>query len=535
MKKNIKSLFALSLAVILAACTFSGCKKSGKKVSEVDTLVTKYAKEYPLKADGEKLTVWMPMSAKVSASGVSNYSELPISKELEKKTGVKIEYTQPSSANAGEQFNLMIASGKLPDIIFYDWSYYPGGADMAIKDGVIIPFNDMMDAGWAPNFTALMEKYPNIAKMAKTNDGLFFSTGTIAPERKLNTSAGPIIRVDWLEKFGLEMPETIDEWHSVLTAFKNNGVKIPLSISLEAIKSGAFIGAFKINYDFYQIDGKVKFGAAQPEYKEFLATMKKWRDEGLYDKNFSTTDSATIDANVINGTAGATWGSLGGGIGVYTNANRNALYGGAPYPTHKKGEKPMFGQLISSYNIKAGITTQCKNPELALKWLDYGYSEEGHILYNFGIEGKSFNWVEKNGEKYPQYTKLITANPDGLSMSQALTLYSQAGSGGNFCQDVRYLEQYAALPQQQEAWKKWTNTGAVDHYVPDTNVDKEYSDEYVSLLTAIRAYRDEMFVKFIMGTESLDNFDNYIASLDKMGVKKLTEIKQKTYDTYLAR
>ena len=536
MKKNIKSILVLSLAVVLALGALTGCgNKNSKNVSSVDTSESKYGETYPLEAGDTTLTYWLTMTAAVSASGVANYAELPIAQELEKRTGVKIEYIQPSSANAGEQFNLMIASGQLPDIIAFPWNNYPGGAKMAMTDGVIIPLNDMMDAGWAPNFTALMGKYPEVAKEAKTDEGLYFATGTVAPDRELNTTAGPIIRLDWLEELGLDKPETMDEWYTVLKAFKNKGVKVPLNIRIDAIQSGAFIGAYKIGYDFYHVDGKVMYGPAQPAYKEFLTTMKKWYDEGLYDRNFSTTDSATITANMINNDAGATWSALGGGIGSLTNANPDALYGGAPYPTHKKGEKPWFGQASARFGIKAGITTQCKDPELAMKWLDYGYSKEGHMLLNFGIEGVSYEWVEKDGEKYPQYTNLITKNPDGLSMSQAFALYSQAGQGGNYRQDVRYLEQYAGLPQQQDAWKQWVYTDTFEHNVPATSVADKDADEYATLLADISAYRDEMYIKFIMGTESLDDFEKYVETLNNMGLKRLTEIKQKAFDMYQAR
>ena len=42
---------------------------------------------------------------------------------------------------------------------------------------------------------------------------------------------------------------------------------------------------------------------------------------------------------------------------------------------------------------------KCKNVELAARYLVYGFTEEGHNVYNFGVEGESYNWVDKDGEK----------------------------------------------------------------------------------------------------------------------------------------
>lgn len=544
MKKitTLKRILVFVLALVLTLGAFTGCGKKGSKSNgNLEVGESKYGSEYPLETGDASLTVWKPIGSAISEIGYSSFGDLPVALELEKLTGVKVEYIQPSTTNSGEQFNLMVASGELPDIIEYNWNSYSGGAKMAISDGVIIPLNDLMDAGWAPDFTALMKQYPDdVAKEAKTDEGLFFATGMIAPDRELNTTAGPIVRLDWLEELGLEKPETIDEWYEMLKAFKEKkGAEIPLSYSEQGISCGFIIGAFKTNYGFYHVNNKVMYGPVQPEFKEFLTTMKKWFDEGLLDRNFSTTDSTTTNANLINGKSGATWNALGGGIGVLTNAIKEkdpkAVFGGVPYITHKKGETPWFGQASARFGVKSAITTQCKDPELAMKWLNFGYTEAGHMLYNFGIEGVSYEWVDKDGEKYPQYTKEITANSEGLSMSQAFQLYSLAGQGGNYRQDVRYLEQYAGLPQQQDAWKTWVNTDTFDHYVPATTVADEDADEYATLSADIDSYRDEMYIKFVMGTEPLENFDKFVKTLNDMGLPRLLEIKQKAFDAYNGR
>ena len=120
-------------------------------------------------------------------------------------------------------------------------------------------------------------------------------------------------------------------------------------------------------------------------------------------------------------------------------------------------------------------------------------------------------------------------------MSQALTKYSHGGQSGCFEQDLGYLEQYAGLPQQQEAWNLWLNSDIESHYLPNLTIAAEDMDEYATLRTDIDAYRDEMYIKFVSGTESLDNFDKYLSELEKMGIKRLVEIEQKAFDLFMSR
>ncbi len=512
----------------MLAFAFTGC---GKKTSDtVEIGEEKYGKTYPIKTD-ETLTYWMPMTANISTSA-SNYGDLPIAQALSEKTGIKVKYIHPSLTNATEKFNLMVASGEFPDIIEYTWSGY--GPDKAIKDGIILPLNELIDA-YAPNVKKIYDENPEIAKTAKTDSGKYFSMGIVAVEDKLNTSGGLIIRQDWLDELGLAMPETIDEWYTVLKAFKEKkGATAPLSFSRGEAYLGVFTGAFKTTFDFYVKDGKVVFGPMDDECKDFLITMNKWYEEGLLDNNFSTNDAATIRANMLNGVTAVSYGGLGGTMGALMDAATEPGYklAGAPYPTHKKGETPMFGQTNPKFIANAAISVKCKNPELAIKFLDYGYSEEGKMLMNFGTEGVSYEM--KDG--YPAYTELITKNPDGLTMAQALTKYSKAGQTGPMQQDVRYLEQYASRPEQQQAWNTWYATDAKNYIMPTTYIASDKLKEYATKFNDVDSYVNEMYIKFISGLEPIDNFDTtYKESLKARGIDDLIAMKQQAYDNYLKR
>lgn len=527
-KKTICSITAMvMLAGALSAC---GQKQTGN-VSESGSGVTLAEGEsiYPMKSE-DKLTVWVGMndSAKLK---YTNLAETPFGQEWMKETGVNIEFVHPTSGNAAEQFNLLLTSKNKPDIIIYDWYSVAGGPQKYIDEEVIYGLNDIMDK-YSPNLKKYLSENPDIDKAVKTDMGNYYVYPFIRGDERLTVSKGPIIRKSILEQLNMEVPETIDEWHELLKKAKDSGVSTPLSYQLLTYeKYGIFSGAFGIKDDFYLDDsGQIQFGPAQPEVKEYLSTMKQWFDEGLLDQNISNVEQKVIDANILNNNTVATVGYAGSGIGTYVNAGVNMV--AAPNPVLTKGTISDFGQKDNAYvsSNSAAITTDCKNVELAARFLDYAYSEKGSLLLNFGVEGESYNM--ENGS--PVYTDLILNNPEGYSISQALSMYMMIGSGP-YVQDVRYIDQYYQHEEQKDALKIWGNTNSAKHLVPQITFDSEESRKVAKLTNDVQTYVEEMWLKFIMGVESLDNFDTYIAQLNALGLEDLLQYENTALSRYNRR
>ena len=51
----------------------------------------------------------------------------------------------------------------------------------------------------------------------------------------------------------------------------------------------------------------------------------------------------------------------------------------------------------------------------------------------------------------------------------------------------------------------------------------------------VNTYSDEMIIKFIMGVESLDQFDKYVENLKSFGIEKAVSIEQAALDRYSKR
>ncbi|UUZ91610.1 hypothetical protein LJK87_39400 [Paenibacillus sp. P25] len=252
----------------------------------------------------------------------------------------------------------------------------------------------------------------------------------------------------------------------------------PLSVvsvprPLNDFNAGHFMGAFGVTRDFYLENGQIKFGPAEKGYKDFLALFHKWYAEGLIDKNIATVDLKAMDANFATGATGATIGNAGGGIGrwrpIVEAKDPKAKLVAAPYPVLKKGDVAFFGQKDQPFSPggMVAITASSKNAETAARPLDYGYSDAGHMLFNFGIEGVSYKM--ENG--YPKYTDLLMKNPDKLAPSQAMSMYIRGNYNGPFVQDKRYLEQYLALQTQRDAVTIWQKTDVDKHKLAADHAD----------------------------------------------------------------
>jgi putative aldouronate transport system substrate-binding protein len=544
-----KKLLALCVSIFIVGTNLAGCAK-GAQSSDSKSNSTETEKSaaqtvtYPISGNNS-LKVWMPLNTNVSA-GAKSFADTPLAKELEKKTGVKIEYTHPPMGADNEKtaFNLLVASGDLPDIIEWNWiNDYQGGPEKAIADKVILKLNDVIEKN-SPNLKKYLEANPEVNKMCKSDNGSYFMYPFVRGDVSLMVFQGPIIRQDLLNELNLPMPTTIDEWYTTLKAFKDKK-NLPAPMALQGFKdargafnSGGFLsGAYGVKRSFYLDNGKVKFGPYEQGYKDFLTTMRKWYAEGLIDKNFASTDSKAMDALMSGGQAGASFGFTGSSLGTWQSAagakDPKIVFAGAPYPTINKGEKPKFGQRDVSVAATStlAITTSSKKVELAAKWLDYGYSKEGELLYNFGIEGESY----KMNNSYPTYTDVVLKNPNKLSIGQAIAQYARSSYQGPFVQRKEYIEQYLALQSQKDAVKTWSNTDADKVNMPPVTPTSDESAQYAKIMNDVNTYVDEMSIKFILGTEPLDNFSKYIDQLKKMDVEKAISIQQAALERFNKR
>lgn len=140
---------------------------------------------------------------------------------------------------------------------------------------------------------------------------------------------------------------------------------------------------------------------------------------------------------------------------------------------------------------------------------------------------------KKNGEKYPKFNDLVYKNPDGLTVSDVLHMYTRAAhSNVPMVSDVRFMEQFYPYKQQIDAKMEWAKSNMKNHSLPAIFVGTEHSDEDANIMASVNTYVSEMTIKFIRGEESLDKFDEYVENLKSFGIEKCIAFRQEALDRY---
>lgn len=437
----------------------------------------------------------------------------------------------PALNQVKEQFNLLIASGDYPDLIG-NAGLYKGGGEKAVEENVYLKLNDLIE-NYGPNYRNFRLSNPEIAKQTITDNGVMWCYYMVSP-REVTVSNGPLLRQNWLDDLGLEMPVTIDDWYNVLKAFRDEkGCEAPMFLQASGIPAGSvFLSAFDTADDFIMKNGEIKYGPIEPGMKDYLALMNKWYEEGLIDKDFPTRDTKARQAMLTGNKFGAVVGSPSY-IALFKQSG--SVMGAPDYPVLEEGQKLHYrgkSNFVMSPGGEAttAISTACNYPIEALQWLDYGYTEEGAILFNYGIEGQGYTMVE--GE--PKFTDFMLNNPDGTT--PAIMAWTYKLHEGPF---LRFGEvsnpAVQANPEIIPYREHWTETVGTEYVLPFISLTSEEGEKSASIMSEVETYKKEMVLKFILGIEPISKFDQYVSTIEKFGIDEAIKIRQNALERYNKR
>ncbi|MBP3361511.1 MAG: extracellular solute-binding protein [Clostridia bacterium] len=525
-----KMMLALTACALLLSA--AGCGKDEEKAGS-----GKYPGgevSYPIECS-ETVSFWVGINSIVSKFA-STAGDTEYAKHINEATGINVEFIHPPAGQEETKFNLLLASGSMPDIVSWDWMNISDNIDDLIEQGYILKLNGFMEE-YAPNMTKYIKSVDGLEKMLQTDSGNFYVFPYIRDTDDVRVFCGPVIRKDWLDELGLEVPETIDEWHEMLVKFKEaKGIAPLLTNQSTFMDNGMFLGAYGTKKGMYVNDGKVVYGPATEEYKQAILTLAQWNKEGLINQNFISIDTPTINSKMLNDEIGATYGYNASGLGTWLangSSNGNFDLVAAKYPSLVKGQKSAIGQknpLVGEFFdcIISGTST---NKELAARLLDFNFTEEGHMIQHFGEEGKTY--TINNG--VPTFTDFVLNNPDGRSMSEVLTDYTHTTYSIPGYSNSEAFKQQLTYPQQIDALEKWSDTDADKHQLPPLSMSKENIDEYNKIMTDVKTFVDETTIEFIMGAKSEADFDKYFTDLKDMGIDRAVGIEQTAYDRFQSR
>lgn len=546
----MKRLITLLLASLLLLTLFAGCgdtsepADSGKSVTPTDEatdppeLKTQEdaelnAVKLPLTEEPVTFVMWTPNGT--TFEGFADYEDNMVYKEMENRSGVNLDFIHPVTGSENENFQLMITAETLPDFIHTIANYYIGGMDKAIEDGVALRLNEYAEK-YMPNYVYHCTLNDDVRRQTLTDKGNLWGVHHIV-DRPQGAWLGLGIRQDWLDDAGLQTPVYVSDLENVLTVFRDNYTldgNGPLYLGFNGMSFGySLIGSYNVTGTQYiNVNGEVRYSPLEPGFKEYIMKMNDWYNKGLIDID-STTSYQFMAPNddVLNNKIGVfdhiyTFTSIWKVSTEDPDFRVVALT--TPIPDGKTYEDVHVRQnndWVRTGNSMA-ITTSCHDIELACKYWDYFFTDDGILLSNYGVEGETF---EYDADGNPQYTE------------KALSLNNISYTQTKYCLHNHpvftiWSRELAPLDDdQKQAEAIWGKVDA-DYVMPQgVTLTEEEGYEHSGIKTTVDTYVNENFTLFLTGQKSFDEWDNFIAQIKDLNVDRMIEIQQTALDRYYAR
>lgn len=477
-----------------------------------------------------------------------NFADMVILKNFEEKSGIHIEWEMVPQDMLAERRNILFASLDLPDAMMR--MSIPALDQASYADqGLLMPLNDLIEE-WAPNLQHWFEKYPDVEEGLKLADGQIYTLPYVFDHPAITIGHRIFFNGEALDAVGMDIPTTLDEYFDLLMALKEldyneNGEQdeFPLVGADYAQFDWVFKGSFGLGtrgtrHEYVDVDpetGDLRFIYTSDRYKALLEYVNKLYENGLI-------DPAMFTYNVETGGDFAQLIAKGeqGRALTYIFANHTAV--GDVYGQYARGmtealEGPFGDKMFTSFGSALGgssgaggtfaIMADNPYPEATMRWVDYWYSDEGIIEFFMGVEGETYE-VTDDGEYV--YTDYVMNNPDGIMFEQVLGGYVPwAGIAPPSVAHEKYFKGGEMLPITKDSAE------ALQPYGPEViwpvlRLDAELSDEMLTLQNDIKTYRNENRAAFMTGARSLDEWDDYVAGYEKIGLSRYMEIYQEYID-----
>lgn len=395
---SVLALIAALLVSLLAACGGNEEKDKGAANAPSSANSGTEAAGAPV-----ELSVYSYFFDKVTGSE-------PILSEIQKKLNIKIKFISVPYSDWAQKMNVLFASGDIPDIIMN--SGY-GTKDIYlqwIKEGMLLPLSDYEND--YPNLKRQLAKFESL-RIAQGGKSYGLPIGDATSDISLMNDHALYVRKDWLEKVGLPLPKTIDDFYAVAKAFSDsdpdgNGNRDTYGFSTgnQNWWSYPIYNAFGASADRWSYtDGQWQPEVISDQMKDGVAFLKKMYQEGILEPDFAINTDDQLREKFIAGKIGMMF-STGGGY--------NELYDkfASAYPDKDPGSLFTFesvglagkdgtiridsqGGWWGATSINAKLSDEKKKK--ALELLDYLLSDEGLQLTRYGVEGTHY---KKEGDQF---------------------------------------------------------------------------------------------------------------------------------------
>ncbi|WP_245376099.1 extracellular solute-binding protein [Paenibacillus eucommiae] len=454
------------------------------------------------------------------------YADSPIpenffTKELAKRTNLDLQIQRFKATDPTEELGLLVASNNLPDIVGTTTS------SLVSKLGVeaFVPINKYLDI--LPNFKKVLDENPQIMKSNTSSDGNLYVFDYLSYKISPRVNYGIMIRKDILEKNGIAVPKGPDQYYEV---FKKLKQIYPDSYPFINYYGADILQLLSQSWGTFNKmfvpDGKDawEYGPVSNEYKDMLVYLAKLYKEGLMDPEFMTSKEDRFNSQVLQADKGFAFQGWFGRMDSLQNTAKEKVpeFELAPADFMGPKGKVMAEPKVLDYGIS--VSSSSKHVKEALQLIDYLYSPSGSTLVTMGVEGVTFHEEADGTITYPEFQGQAVTRVE-LEKKYGLTM-----TGFMETADPRSAPR-AITPKFQEVLDLlkdpfWEEEQPVMHFTEEEVSRKTPLED--ALLKAVLEYS----TKVIMGTESIEKWDEWLKKNESIGYKKLVDIYNTAYTRY---
>lgn len=510
----------------------------------------------PFADGGQTFRVVVPQDATTTG----DWNKNTFSSWLEKRTGVKVQYDAVNLTGAdGSQdlskINAMLGSGDLPDA-FLNVGLTPSQVALYGQQGLFQDLTGLIQT-YAPVAQQMFSDFDTIKPQILAQDGKIYQfVGINDCYHCRSAMSKAFINQDYLDKIGAAMPQTTDDFRNVLKEFKARNPSgksgfLPF-LGGNPTWDGMdvwFVNPFTYNpgAPWFRLNGsKVEFVAALDEWRQGMAYMRQLFDDGTLTKE---SFSIEIDDMVKLGDQGLVGCCRAFNWAVFLTLEftKDAMWEKYQPVMPLKGPS---GQGITSTNYYTAlassllITNKCKSPEVLVQWADYQMDLEA-IMRGYsagGDQGKQWDWA-KQGQKGIDGRQAVwaaisgKANPDngktivGRGWNQNSLMYRSLDFRDGQFNDPQAPSMEGRLYAVSKQYEQFDQPKA--QQLPPLHFNDTDTATIGNLATAVSDYVTQSMAKFATAQLDVNNdsvWNNYVATLNKMGLKQYNELYQKAYD-----
>ena len=351
--------------------------------------------------------------------------------------GIKIDIEAPPISSYFDRRNIVMASGDLPDLIYV--SDMGATYTQWARDGLLLDLTPYLNEETMPNACKVLTEEELYNVTVTNEDG---TTGIYSLPRVQTKPWDCILyRGDWLEKLGLEIPTTPEEFANVMIAFATqdpdgNGANDTAGWALNTglgAEHRALVTGFGVRpSEVPDADGNYTIQYAQEGYIQYLDWMRDQYAQGAIDPEFYLIKTYEDEDMFYSGKIGVLYTTV---IEHLITRNNDTFRAANPDgyivagPTLKKSGDEISSvyyppQIWGNY----GINADSENIEMAIKVLDGGYTDEVNELLVFGLPGVTYTEFDP-ARRYASKTAEQLANAEKYCATYATINYQTADKG----------------------------------------------------------------------------------------------------------